>query len=257
MITLKEFVNNFDLNNPSWSNLPLDFPKCDLGGLDHTEVSKFLSIVGFWEIRPLKKQPLQQSRVWTDTNGYQYLGVWQNAALLRVLTRKFTLTLPTLNNTLNHPSEHRLKAQMDDCARSVKRNIEEGYKRPTTSEYLTFLGYSQASLEELKGDIRDCKTDGFLKSKPGSSLLDIRVDLRVTKGPQKTWGEPTDSTHPYYRPLTTLNANTLTYEMFIELINKTDYLLRALVNSLEKKLNTDQKGYQIERMKIRSNLKLK
>lgn len=49
-------------------------------------------------------KPLQKSRVWQDPKGYQYLGVWQNAALLRVLVRKFTLTLPLW--------EKRLKAQM-------------------------------------------------------------------------------------------------------------------------------------------------
>lgn len=192
------------------------------------------------------KRPLQRSRVWKDPNGYQYLGVWQNTALLRVLARKFTLTLPL--------SESRLKKQMDDSARSVKRNIEEGWKRPTTSEYLTFLGYSQASLEEIKGDVRDCKTDGFLKSRPGSSLLDLGLDLRVVKGIDKghVKGEPTETSHPCYQPLTTLNPKTLTYEIFIELINKTDWLLRKLVESLEKKLGEEQKGYQIEKARIRS-----
>ncbi len=170
--------------------------------------------------------PLKSNREWTHPEGYKYLGVWQNAALLRVLVRKFTLNL-----TLNNPFERRLKAQLDDAARSVKRNIEEGYKRPTTKEYLEFLGFSQASLEEVKGDIRDCLTDGFLKSVPGSSLLQIGIDLRVNKGPVK--GEPTDPSHPYSKPLTTLNVSSLTYEIFMELINKTDYLLRALVSSLQ------------------------
>ena len=114
---------------------------------------------------------VQRSRTWQDPKGYQYLGVWQNAALLRVLVRKFTLTLPLW--------EKRLKAQMDDCARSQKRNIEEGWKRANTPDYLNFIGYSQGSLEELKGDIRDAKTDGFLKSIPDSNLLRVGIDLRV------------------------------------------------------------------------------
>src|SRR3989344_4221005 len=121
------------------------------------------------------KKPLQRSRVWQDPKGYQYLAVWQNAALLRVLVRKFTLTLPLW--------EKRLKAQLDDAARSQKRNIEEGWKRATTSEYLDFLGYSQGSLEEVKGDIRDAKTDGFLRGKEGSSLINIGIDLNLFKGP--------------------------------------------------------------------------
>ncbi|MBI4084724.1 MAG: four helix bundle protein [Candidatus Levybacteria bacterium] len=190
-------------------------------------------------------KPKQKSRVWKDPKGYQYLGVWQNTALLRVLIRKFTLTLPLW--------ERRLKAQLDDAARSQKRNIEEGWKRATTSEYLNFLGYSQGSLEEVKGDIRDAKTDGFLKSRPGSSLKDIGIDLSIFKGPIKgqAKGEPTESSHPYYKPLSTLKSQDLTYEMFIELINKTDFLLRRLVESLERKLATDQKYYQVERARIR------
>ncbi len=195
------------------------------------------------------KQPLQRSRIWKDTEGYQYLAVWQNAALLRVLVRKFTLTLPL--------SERRLKAQLDDAARSQKRNIEEGWKRPTTSEYLSFLGFAQGSLEEVKGDIRDAKTDGFLIGKAGSSLRDLGIDINIFKGPNKggAKGEPTDPGHPYYKALTTLNPHTLTYEIFMELINKTDYLLRSLVASLEGKLREDQKGYQIEKERIKEKFK--
>lgn len=186
------------------------------------------------------EKPQQETRVWTDPEGYQRLGAWQNAALLRVLIRVFTKgCLPR--------SEYRLKAQLDDAARSVKRNIEEGWKRPTTKEYLTFLGYSQASLEEVKGDIRDAKTDGFLPSQPLSTLKDtLNIDLRVTKGTDVK-GEPTEPSHPYYEPLTTLKSSTLTYEIFLELINKTDWLLRKLVESLETKLRVDKerkfKGY--------------
>lgn len=196
-------------------------------------------------------RPLQKSRVWSDPQGYQYLAVWQNAALLRVLIRKFTLTLPL--------SERRLKAQLDDAARSQKRNIEEGWKRPTTSEYLDFLGYSQASLEEVKGDIRDAKTDGFLRVKEGSSLRDIGIDLNIFKGPSQgqVKGEPTEPGHPYHKPLLTLNPHTLTYEMFMELINKTDYLLRKLVESLEKKLNQNRQGYLIQQALIKDKFRKK
>lgn len=255
MTALRKFIKNFDTNKPNWSSLPKGFPDCDLDGLSPSQVGKFNAIKTIWQLsRP--KKPKQRSRTWSDPKGYQYLGVWQNAALLRILIRKFTSTLP-LKPTLNKPLEYRLKAQMDDAARSVKRNIEEGWKRSTTSEYLQFLSYSQGSLEEVRGDIRDCKTDGFLPSKPNSSLKDKGINLRVSKGPQsgKVKGEPTDPTHPYFLPLKTLNPKTLTCEMFIELINKTDYLLRKLVESLEKKLDIDQKGYQIERAKIRSKLK--
>ena len=45
--------------------------------------------------------------------------------------------------------------------------------------------------------------------------------------------------------------------MFLELINKTDYLLRKLVESLEKKMYTERKGYQIEQARIEDKFKNK
>lgn len=172
---------------------------------------------------------IKTQRAWKDPHGYELLAVWQNAALLRVLVRKFTATLPY--------AEYRLKAQLDDAARSQKRNIEEGYKRPTTKEYLDFLGFSQASLEEVRGDIRDAMTDGFLPSKSLTTLKGtLKIDLSVFKGPYKGQfkGEPTDLGHPYFKPLININPHDLTFEIFMELINKTDYLLRQLVESLQK-----------------------
>lgn len=243
--TLKKFIKNFKIDKPDWSSLPAGFPDCDLTGLDSSEVGKFNAIRTVWQLSQ-PPRPKARSRVWEDPKGYQYLAVWQNAALLRVLVRKWTTgCLPR--------SEYRLKAQMDDEARSVKRNIEEGWKRPTSSEYLQFLGYSQGSLEELRGDIRDCKTDGFLPSKPLPTLKDKGFNLRVRKGPFKggAKGEPTEPGHPYYQPLKTLDSKTLTYEKLMELANKTDYLLRRLVESLEKKLDSDKKGYQIEKARLR------
>ena len=193
-----------------------------------------------------------RSRVWQDPNGFQYLAVWQNAALLRILIRKYTLCL-----ALKNPYEKRLKAQMDDAARSVKRNIEEGWKRPTSGEYLQFLGYSQASLEEVRGDIRDNKQDGFLKSEPGSTLAKLGINLRVSKGYAKglVKGEPTEPGHPYCQALRNIEASDLSYEVFQELINKTDWLLRKLVVSLENKLAKEKKGQEIERARIRNNVK--
>ncbi|MEK7522336.1 MAG: four helix bundle protein, partial [Patescibacteria group bacterium] len=161
-------------------------------------------------------------------------------------------------------SEYRRKSQVDDAARSVVRNIEEGFKRTTTGEYLQFIGYSQGSLEEVKGDVRELAEDKFLGSKPGSSLAGIGIDLgefnkglREDKGKIKDFKGPlTSSNLPLnslnsssfaYRPLTVLYpplnnflVKDLTYEIFIELINKTDWLLRKLVESLETKLRIDK-----------------
>ena len=201
------------------------------------------------------------SRSCTDPKCYKYLVPWSNAVPLRFFIRRFTESLPK--------SEYRRKSQVDDAARSVVRNIEEGFKRTTTSEYLQFIGYSQGSLEEVKGDIRELAEDKFLSSKPGSSLMGIGINLgdfnkglRENKGnikdskghlpssnaPLSSFKSPLNSFKPplrdfTYRPLTVLypplnnfQVSDLTYEIFIEIINKTDWLLRQLVQSLERKL---------------------
>ena len=210
------------------------------------------------------------SRSWTDPEGYKYLVPWSNAVLLRFFVRRFTESLPK--------SEYRRKSQVDDAARSVVRNIEEGFKRTTTGEYLQFVGYSQGSLEEVRGDIRELAEDKFLRSEPGSSLVGIGINLgdfnkglredkgniKDSKGPLPSSHSPLNSSksplsssnYPLtsfkssppvkdfaYRPLTALypplsnfKVSNLTYEIFIELINKTDWLLRQLVQSLEQKL---------------------
>jgi four helix bundle protein len=293
------------------------------------------------------KQPEARSRVWKDPEGYKYLVPWSNAVLLRFLVRLLTEGLPK--------SEYRRKAQIDDAARSVVRNVEEGYKRSTTSEYLQFIGYSQGSLEEVKGDIREMTEDGFLRTIRGSSLEGIGLDLgnfhqalrgdkghkgnlkdsketeTVVGGPQALRGDkgrhrrledgkrtegradsghralkgdkghlkdsketetvvggheaskgdkgnlkdgrvpssknPLNSSKPNrkpweYRPLTTLypplgkvRAEDLTYEVFLELINKTDWNFRKLVESLEKKLADGQMWWKVEHARIASNLK--
>jgi len=246
----RKFLNSVDFSRLNWQSLPVDFFSADLDGLSSGEVGKFNALKSLRELsRPLKIK--QETRNWQDPKGYQYLALWQNAALLRVLVRKFTGTLPV--------SERRLKAQLDDAARSFKRNIEEGFKRPTTSEYLQFIGYSQASLEEVKGDIRDCRSDGFIGSVKGSDLRGIGIDLSVYKGPLKgqSNGEPDEPGHPYCQPLKNLKGEDLTYEMFAELINKSDWLARRTVESLESKLGDDKKFYEIQQAKIRSNLRFR
>lgn len=180
------------------------------------------------------EKPSSYTRAWTSSRGYRFLVQWSNAVLLRMFVRKLTVTFSR--------SEHRTKTQLDDAARSVVSNIEEGYKRPTTKEYLIFLGYSEASLEEVHGLINQCVQDGFVKSVKGSGLEDIGIDL-------KSWNEycqnPENATEleefkGNYRKLSQIKGYSLTYEMFRELINKTDYLLQKLVQSLEQKQQNDK-----------------
>lgn len=208
-------------------------------------------------------KPKERSRMSQTANGYIHLIAWSNASLLRILIKKFTSTLPNI--------ERRLKMQLDDAARSVIANIEEGYRRPTTIEYLTFLGYSQASLVEVKGDIQRCRQDNILKSIQNSNLLSLGILLNDwhtalkqsvisdTKGIYGNLKEtspltPLNSYTFLYNPVDNLKAQSLTFEIFLELINKTDWNLRKLVSSLEEKLAQEQKYYQIEKARIRGNI---
>ncbi|MDP2874396.1 MAG: four helix bundle protein [bacterium] len=211
-------------------------------------------------------RPSISTRQWKHPEGYKYLAPWTNAVILRFLIRQFTQTLPR--------SEYRNKIQLDDAGRSVISNIEEGYKRPTTKQYLDFIGFSQGSLEEIKGLVRQVYQDGFLKSKPNSTLADLGIDLKELKGlleetkgeipleilyaPLKSLtagGTPPDisgvspAIESLNSPLKSFKENRLTLEIFMELINKTDWLFRRLVKSLEEKpAGTDnlKKKYQKE-----------
>lgn len=230
-------------------------------------------------------QDRQSSRNWTDPEGYRYLYPWSNGVLLRFLVRKFTDSLPQI--------EQRRKKQMDDAIRSYIRNIEEGFKRPTTKEYLEFLGFSQGSLEEVKGDTRESVEDKFLKSVPGSSLAKLGIDLkdfnfalrkkrqqfstllkeglkdnlkekikeRLSPNPSSNVSNPSlaearraefsyQDILDLYPPLKKIRAECLTYEIFMELINKSDYLVRQLVISLENKLAREGKYYQVEQIRL-------
>ena len=207
-------------------------------------------------------KPKERSRMSQTANGYIHLITWSNGSLLRILIKKFTSILPSI--------ERRLKMQLDDAARSVIANIEEGYRRPTTIEYLTFLGYSQASLVEVKGDIQRCRQDNILKSIPNSNLLSLGIlltdwhtalkrSVADTKGIYRNLKEsnplsPLNSYKFLYDPVDNLKTYSLSYEVFIELINKTDWNLRKLVDSLEEKLVREQKYYQIEKARIRGNI---
>jgi len=213
------------------------------------------------------QKPQERSRISKTSNGYIFLVAWSNASLLRVLNKKFTNSLPK--------SLYRLKSQSDDACRSVVANIEEGFARQTTSEYINFLGYSRASLIEEKGDIQRSLQDEILKSVSGSSLKDLGINLedwhevlrksvisrpaeikgiyrklREIRGKETVGSQvPLSSFKFLYSPVDFLKAGDLTYEIFIELINKTDWNIRKLVESLEKKINTDQKYYQVEKMR--------
>lgn len=61
---------------------------------------------------------------------------------------------------------------MNDAARSVKQNIQEGYFG-STAEFIRGLGISQGSLGELTGDLEDCLEDGLISQEEFEELNEL------------------------------------------------------------------------------------
>ncbi|MFA7253864.1 MAG: four helix bundle protein [Patescibacteria group bacterium] len=78
---------------------------------------------------------------------YKQLRTWQQANEILDLTEEYIKTLPQKEPARSH---------MDRSARSTVRNIEEGFRRTTTNEYISFLGFSAGSNEELMADFEHC-----------------------------------------------------------------------------------------------------
>lgn len=84
---------------------------------------------------------------YTNPLAYKQLRTWTQAGEILELTEEFVKTLPQKEPARSH---------MDRSARSTVRNIEEGFRRTTTQEYVNFLGFSAGSNEELLGDFQHC-----------------------------------------------------------------------------------------------------
>lgn len=94
--------------------------------------------------------------------GYRTLRTWQQANELFELTEEFICTLPSRHPKTGQPLSD-IKDHMNRSARSLVRNIEEGYARVSTKEYISFLGFSAGSLEELIGDYKYCQRGNMAK----------------------------------------------------------------------------------------------
>lgn len=90
---------------------------------------------------------------------YKQLRTWQQANEILELTEEFCATF-ALKDARTGQYLSDLKDQMLRSGRSVVRNIEEGFARTTTKEYISFLGFSRGSLEELLRDFEHCIAKG-------------------------------------------------------------------------------------------------
>ncbi len=96
--------------------------------------------------------------------GYRKLIVWQNSKRLRRRIYEITIKFPK--------NEYRRVSQMQDAARSIKQNIQEGYGQ-TLGKYLNALNIAYASLHELQGDIEDCLEDLLITKEEFEELNEL------------------------------------------------------------------------------------
>ncbi len=102
----------------------------------------------------------------TGPEGYKKLIVWQIAYTLRQRVYNITKRFPK--------AEMRRVSQMNATARSVKQNIQEGYKQTSLPKYISYLrDIALPSLSELFGDIEDCYDDRLITEVEFKELRDL------------------------------------------------------------------------------------
>lgn len=94
--------------------------------------------------------------------GYKVLRTYQQGEEIYKLVKIFTAEF------LHPIKDSRLIGHMNDSARSVPRNISEGYGRNNTKQYNEFMGFSFGSLLEL---LEDC----------------LGLEKDIEGGQRKTW----------------------------------------------------------------------
>lgn len=262
---LKNFINTFNFKNLSWNNLPEGFPKVDFDSLDSTEVSKLNSILTLWTLHqgklregkgnsptssrrlpfriPIIEKTTRQAQ---SLQGYKASAYWQTASLLRDLIQ---LLLGNITN-----NQYRRKNQLEDAARSMVSTFEEGWARPTTKEFLDYIGFAQGSLAEVRGDTERLHTDGY--------LLTEREIIRKYGKLSEELKIPTPSRDFPYPPVNSrlnpseygklrerileftgreVDPQSLSCELLTEFINKADYLSKKIVEGLQQKVILEEK----------------
>jgi four helix bundle protein len=144
-----------------------------------------------------------------------------------------------------------LAHQLGRAARSPLSNIAEGWKRNTTTEYHTFLGYSIASNDEIKRDAEDIIRGKYQKLKGEMGIMG-----EMGRGQKNVPFAPLTPFNPFtiddvvklpFYPLDPL----LPFVVQIYLrCKELDYLLHQLQQSLEKKMQ--QEGTMPMRQKLKS-----
>ncbi len=100
-----------------------------------------------------------------DIKSFKDLIVWQKA---------IDLCVEIYRATRAFPAEERfgMIAELRKTARSLPYNIAEGHKRPTTADYLRFLGIAAGSGGELETQILLAERLAYFSPEQARDLLD-------------------------------------------------------------------------------------
>lgn len=161
--------------------------------------------------------------------GYRDLLVYKKSESVQTFTISMVATFPRTKTFVD------LADQMSRSARSVTKNIVEGWKRNTTSEYLQFLGFSVGSNSELMEDAADIVTGKY------PELMGMR-GVMGDNGPMPR--DELDSL-PFY-PLSAALPNAVKLFLMCKEVN---FLLYKLQQSLDSKMDTELTKPQNQRIR--------
>lgn len=174
-----------------------------------------------------------------DSYGYKKLLVYKKADGLQSETSLLTALFFTRQSLgIGGPPSKTLLSlsdQMIRSARSTKQNIVEGWKRNTTSEYYTFLGYSIASNAELEEDCNDIISGKYpelmgkkgVMGEKGNPVKSLKSPLSLLEV-EKLFFYPLD---PHLPPIVKLKLRCKEVNFLL------DRLQKSLVDKMEKDHN--------------------
>jgi four helix bundle protein len=109
------------------------------------------------------------AKLFTDLMIWQRARCWSKAIFERTQKSPFS-------------KDQRLVAQINDSSDSVMANIAEGFGRGTQAEFVTFLGYAIASLNETQSHLVAAYDRAYLESDDYGVLFQEGTEIRKMTG---------------------------------------------------------------------------
>lgn len=149
--------------------------------------------------------------------GYKYLRSYQLTVII------YDLTVEFVGKWINPRS--RTKDQMEQCARSSKQNIAEGYLEKSLKSYIYLAGVALASLGELQEDFED-----FLRQRKLDLWSVNHPKVKKLREFRVFWVDDNTLNTPILPKAAEEAAN-----LILTLIHQAQFLLHKQISSLENK----------------------